>query len=254
MLTTLPSKAAVVITLLLHAVAAQTAELKIMAAGPLTAVFKELGPRFERDTGHKIVARFSGTSIVKKEIDSGEVFDLVITNASAVDAWVKEGKVSATSRVPVANVGLGVGVRAGAPKPDVSSVEASRRTLLAAATVGHGSESASATAFRNLLDRLGIADEMKTKLRPMGLGMPYKRVAAGEVEIIVAVVPGIIGAPGVDLAGSFPPELQNYVSFAAGISTGTTAPEAAQALIKFLVSPSTAATLRKNGLEPAVPR
>jgi molybdate transport system substrate-binding protein len=254
MLATFPVKAGIAFVLAMHTIAAQAAEIKVMAGGPLAAVFKELGPQFERDSGHKIVARFSGTAVVKKEIDAGEVFDLVVTDASAINAWVKEGKVSAASRISVANVGLGVGVRAGAPKSDISSVESSRRTLLKAASVGHGSESASATAFRNLLERLGIAEEMKPKLRPMGLGMPYKSVAAGEVEIIVAVVPGILAAPGVDFAGSFPPELQNYVGFAAGVSTSAKAPEAAEALIKFLVSPSSAAVLRARGLEPITSR
>lgn len=251
---TLPLRIVLALVLSLSAIATRADELKIMAAGPLRAVFKELGPRFERDTGHKIVARFEGTAVVKKEIDAGELFDLVITNAAAIDGWVKTGKVAASSRVSVANVGLGVGVRAGAPKPDVSTVEASRSALLSAASVGHGSASASATAFRNLLDRLGIAEQMKPKLRPMGLGMPYKSVAAGEVEIIVAVVPGIIGAPGVDLAGSFPPELQNYVGFAAGVSTSAKAPEAAAAFITFLGSSSAAGVLKSKGLEPVTPR
>lgn len=254
MLATFPVTAGIAFILILHAVVAPAAEVRVMAGGPLAAVFRDLGPQFERDSGHKIVARFAGTSVVKKEIDAGEMFDLVVTDASAINTWVKEGKISAASRISVANVGLGVGVRAGAPKPDVSSVESSRRTLLKAASVGHGSESASATSFRNLLERLGIAEEMKPKLRPMGLGMPYKSVAAGEVELIVAVVPGILAAPGVDFAGSFPPELQNYVGFAAGVSTSAKAPEAAEALIKFLVSPSSAAVLQAKGLEPVVPR
>lgn len=238
----------------LHSFLAKAADVKVMAGGPLAAVFKELGPQFERDTGHKIVARFSGTAVIKKEIDTGEIFDLVITNASAVDGWIKEGKIGAETRVSVAHAGLGVGVRAGSPKPDVSSVDAAKRALLNAATIGHGSESASATSFRNLLDRLGIAGDVKSKLRPMGLGMPYKSVAAGEVELIVAVVPGIVAASGVDLAGSFPPELQTYVGFAAGVSTGAKEPGAAQALIKFLMLPANAGVIKAKGLEPGSPR
>ncbi len=225
-----------------------------MAGGPLAAVFKEIGPRFEVETGHKIVPRFSGTAVVRKEVNAGDAFDLVITDASSIDGWVKDGKVSGISRVTVANVGLDVGVRLGAPKPDVSSVAESRRALLSATTVGHGSESASATSFKILLDRLGIADEMKPKLRPMGLGMPYKRVAAGEFDIIVAVVPGIIAAPGVELAGAFPAELQDYVSFAAGISTNAKASAEAQDLIKFLATPFAIGVLTSNELEPVLQR
>ena len=236
----------------LHAIATHAAEIRVMAGGPLAAVFKEIGPRFEGETGHKIVPRFSGTAVVRKEINAGEAFDLVVTDARSIDGWVNDGKVSGISRVAVANVGLGVGVRAGAPKPDVSSVAASRRTLLSAATVGHGSESASATSFKMLLDRLGIAEQMKPKLRPMGLGMPAKSLAAGEVDIIVAVVPGIVAAPGVELAGAFPPELQDYVAFAAGISTNAKSSDAAQDLIKFLATPFAIDVLKSKGFEPVI--
>lgn len=235
--------------LCLTALAARGTEIRIMAGGPLAAVFKEIGPRFEGETGHKLAPRFSGTAVIRKEIDDGEAFDLVVTDARSIDEWIKGGKITSASRVAVANVGLGVGVRAGHPKPDVTSVDASRRALLAAATIGHGSESASATSFRMLLDRLGISEEIKPKLRPMGLGMPYKSVAAGEVEIIVAVVPGIIAAPGIELAGTFPPELQNYVAFAAGISSSAKAPDAARELIRFLATPFAIGVLRSKGLE-----
>ncbi len=242
------------IILLLHGYTAKAAEVKVMAGGPLTAVFKELGPQFESDTGHKIVAKFGGTAAVKREIDAGESFDLVITNASAVDDWIKQGKIVAATRMTIAYAGLGVGVRAGTPKPDVSSIDASRRTLLSATSVGHGAESASATSFKNLLERLGITEQMKPKLRPMGLGGTYKSVAAGEIEIVVAVVPGIVAAPGVDLAGSFPPELQTYISFAAGLSTGVKAPEAAQSFIKFLASPAVVAVIKAKGMESGTPK
>lgn len=240
--------------LLMAGGAAQAAEIKVMAGGPLRSVLNELGPQFENDTGHKIIAKFSGTSVVKREIDAGETFDLVITNASAVDDWIKQGKIVAATRVPVAYAGLGVGVRAGTTKPDVSSIDASRRALLKATSVGHGEVSASATSFRTLLERLGIEEQMKPKLRPMGLGGIYKSVAAGEIEIIVAVVPGIVATPGVDFAGSFPAELQTYISFAAGVSTGAKEPQAAQALSKFLTSPSAIAVIKEKGMEPGAPQ
>jgi len=240
--------------LLSHGFAAKAAEVKIIAAGPLTAAFNELGPQFERDTGHKLVTRFAGTSVVKREIDAGETFDLAISNTSAIDDWIKEGKIVAATRVAVGYAGLGVGVRAGAPKPDIGSVEASKRALLNAKSVAHGAESASAASFKGLLERLGIAEEMKPKLKPMGDGATYKGVANGEVEIVVAVVPGIVAAPGVELVGPFPSELQTYISFTAGVSTGAKEPEAAQALIKFLTSPAAVAVIKAKGMEPGTPR
>jgi molybdate transport system substrate-binding protein len=243
-----------VMILLSHGFAAKAAEVKIIAAGPLTAVFKELGPPFERDTGHTLVTRFAATSVVKREIDAGETFDLAISITSGIDDWITEGKIVAATRAAVAYAGLGVGVRAGAPKPDIGSVEASKRALLNAKSVAHGAESASAAYFKSLLERLGIAEEMKPKLKPMGPGAAYESVASGEVEIVVAVVPGIVAAPGVELVGPFPPELQTYISFAAGVSTGAKEPEVAQALIKFLTSPEAVDVIRAKGMEPGTPR
>ena len=243
-----------VMILLSHGFAAKAAEVKIIAAGPLTAVFKELGPQFERDTGHKLVTRFAATSVVKREIDAGETFDLAISITSGIDDWIKEGKIVAATRAAVAYAGLGVGVRTGAPKPDIGSVEASKRALLNAKSVAHGAESASAASFKSLLERLGIAEEMKPKLKPMGPGAAYKSVASGEVEIIVAVVPGIVAAPGIELVGPFPSELQTYISFTAGVSAGAKEPEAARSLIKFLTSPEAVAVIKGKGLEPGTPR
>lgn len=240
--------------LLLHGFAAKASEIKVIAAGPLTAAFNELGPQFERDSGHKLVTRFAGTAAVKREIDAGETFDLAISNTSAIDDLIKAGKIVAATRVAVGYAGLGVGVRAGAPKPDIGSVEASKSALLTAKSVAHGAESASAASFKGLLERLGIAEKMKPKLKPMGDGATYKGVASGEVEIVVAPVPGIVAAPGVELVGPFPSELQTYISFTAGVSTGAKEPEAAQALIKFLTSPAAVAVIKAKGMEPGTPR
>jgi molybdate transport system substrate-binding protein len=255
MRTTFLAAARVGTTILLsHGFAAKAAEVKIIAGGPLTAVFKELGPQFERDTGHKLVTRFAVTSVVKREIDAGDTFDLAISSTSGIDDWIKEGKIVAATRAVVAYAGLGVGVRAGAPKPDIGSVEASRRALLNAKSVAHGAESASAASFKGLLERLGIAEEMKPKLKPVVGGAVVKSVTSGEVEIVVAVVPGIVAAPGVELVGPFPSELQTYISFTAGVSTGAKEPEAAQALIKFLTSPAAFAVIKAKGMHPGAPQ
>jgi len=243
-----------VMMLLSQGFAAKAAEVKTIAAGPLTAVFKELGPQFERESGHTLATKFAATSVVKREIDAGETFDVAISTTSAIDEWINAGKIVAATRAAVAYAGQGVGVRAGAPKPDISSVEASKRALLKATSVAHGAESASAAHFKSLLERLGIAEEMKPKLKPMGPGAHYESVARGEADLVVAVVPGIVAAPGVELVGPFPSELQSYISFAAGVSTGAKQPEVAQALIKFLTSPAAVAVIKAKGMEPGTPR
>lgn len=240
--------------LLTYSFAATAGEVKVIAAASMTAVFRELGPRFENDTGHKLVTKFATSAVVKREIDAGETFDLVISNTSAIDDWLAQGKLVAATRAAVAYAGLGIGVRTGAPKPDVGSVEAFKLTLLQAKSVAHGAESASAAYFKGLLDRLGIAEEMKPKLKPVIGGAGFKSVANGEVEIGVATVPTIVATPGLELVGPLPAELQTYISITAGVSTGAKEPEAAQGLIKFLTSPAAVAVIKAKGMEPGPPQ
>jgi molybdate transport system substrate-binding protein len=238
--------------LLAQGFAAEAAEVKVIAAAPMTAAFKELGTQFERDTGHKLVTKFAPTPLVKREIDAGETFDLAISVTSGVDDLIKEGKIVADTRAAVAFSGVGMGVRAGAPKPDISSVDALKRTLLNAKSVAHSAEGASVAIFRGLLERIGIAEEMKPKLKPMA-GTASQSLASGEAEIVVLFVPTIVAAPGVELVGLFPSELQTYISFAAGIGIGAKEPAAAQALIKFLTSPAAVAVIKAKGMEPGTP-
>ena len=240
-------------SLLSHGFAAKAAEIKVIAAAPMTAAFKELGAQFERDTGQKLVARFVPTPAVKREIDAGETFDLAISVTAGIDDLIKEGKIVAGTRVAVAFTGVGVGVRAGAPKPDISSIDAVKRTLLNAKSVAHSAEGASIAIFQGLLERIGIAEEMKPKLKPLA-GSGLQSFLSGDTEIVVLFVPTIVAASGVDLVGLFPSELQTYLTFAAGVGTGAKQPEAAQALIKFLTSPAAVAVIKAKGMEPGTPR
>jgi len=232
---------------------AQAADLKILAAGAFAAVFKELGPQFERDTGHKLLVTISATSGVRKTIDAGEYFDLVVTNTPAIDEWAQNGVIVTMTKAPIAYTGLGLGVKAGAPKPDISTVDASRHALLNATSVAHGAESASAAAFETLLVRLGISEQMKPRLRPMGPGVQTKSVASGETEMLVAVVPSIVSAPGVELAGSFPSALQTYTTFAAAVSSKSKETDGARAVILLLTSPAAQAIFRTQGMGIGMP-
>jgi molybdate transport system substrate-binding protein len=211
-------------------------------------VFKELGPQFERDTGHKLVTRVAATAVVKREIDSGETFDLAISATPAIDDWIKEGRIVAATRATVIHSGLGLAVRAGTPKPEIDTIEKFRRALLNAKSFAHNAQSASAGDFTNLLERLGIAEEMKSKLKPSSGPVPNS-VLRGEAEIGIATIPTILATSGVELVGPLPPQLQTYVSFSAGVGTGAKEPEAARALIDFLASPAAVAIIRAKGLE-----
>jgi molybdate transport system substrate-binding protein len=238
--------------LFVQCLTAVAAEVVLKVADPLTRVINELGPRFERDTGHKLVAKFTPGPIVKRDIDAGEAFDLAISITPAIDALIKEHKIVAGTRANVAYSGIGVGVRAGAPKPDISSVEAFTRTLLNVKSVAFAAEGASGTYFRNLIERLGIAEQMKSKLKPLPFDALVKAVPSGEAEMIV-VTTSIIVAGAAELVGPVPSELQFYNSFAAGVGTDAKQTEAAKALIGLVTGPTAVMVLKANGMEPGVP-
>lgn len=233
--------------------AAEAAEVKVIGANPTKTAVQELGAQFERDTGHKLVTKFVTSPLVKREIDAGETFDLAISVTPHIDGLIKEGKIVAGSRADVAYAGVGVGVRAGAPKPDISSVEAFRQALLNVKSVAHSAEGASGVHFKALLDRLGIAEQMKPKLRPMTGDALANAVPRGEAEMIFSSMPDIIVDGTVSL-GPLPPELQLYIAFAAGVSTNAKEAEAAKALIKFLTAPAAVPVIKAKGMEPGAPR
>lgn len=239
--------------LLLQTPIAHGAEVRLIGATPLTFVAEELGLQFERNTGHKLITRFVSGPIVKREIDAGETFDVALSITPVIDALVKEGKIVAATRADIAYAGVGVGVRSGAPKPDISTVDAFRRALLDARSVAHSSEGASGTYFKSLLERLGVADQMKSKLRPMPADRIAQAVPAGEAEMIVVTMSVIVGSAA-ELVGPIPPELQFYNSFAGGVGANAKDKDAAAALIRFLTAPAAAVVIRAKGMEPGVPR
>jgi molybdate transport system substrate-binding protein len=225
------------------------AELKLKVADPLTAVVKELSPQFERDTGHKLIVKITPGPVVKRDIDAGEPFDLAISVTPVIDALIKEGKIVASTKADVAYSGIGVGVRRGAPKPDISSVEAFKGNTK---SVAYAAQGASGAYFKGLIERLGIADQMKPKLKPMSLDEFEPALSSGEAEMVI-VTSSLIVASAVELVGPVPSELQFYNSFAAGVGTDTKQAEIAKDLIKFITSPATVTVFKANGMEPGAP-
>ena len=155
--------------LLAQAAAAEAAEVKVLHTGGFTSVMNVLGPEFERATGHKLVTKIDSAAVFKRQIDAGETFDVAILTTPLIAELVRTGKIAADMTADIARSGIGVGVRAGAPKPDISSVEAFKRTLLRAKSVAHSEEGSSGVHFKRLLERLGIAADMKAKLKPFGI-------------------------------------------------------------------------------------
>jgi molybdate transport system substrate-binding protein len=238
------------IALVGQGVAANAAEVKVLAGAVMPGVFGELGPQFERVTGHKIVIQYGPGAALRRQIEAGEAFDLAIIASERVDDLIKQGKIAGDTRVDIVRVGIGVAVREGAPKPDISSVDAFKRMLLSVKSVTYGPADATGEHFIKLLDRLGIADQVKGKLKPSGPDRVAQVVAAGEVDLAIGAGPLLASAKGVQLVGLFPAELQNWFVNTAGVSATARQPDAARALIKHLTTPEAAAVIRAKGMEP----
>ena len=238
--------------LLAQGVAAGAAEVKVISAGGIRTVMDDLGPQFERATGHKLAIKFVDGPAVTREIDAGDTFDVVISLAAAMNDLIRRGKIVTGTRADIARRGVGVGVRTGAPKPDISSVDAFKRTLLGAKTVAHSSGGSAGVYFTGLLDRLGITEQMKSKLKPMPRDTAAQAVLKGEADLLVSGNAETM-VPGIQPVGLIPAELQDYVVFTAGVGGASKQPEAANALIKFLTAPEAALVIKAKGMEPAYP-
>jgi molybdate transport system substrate-binding protein len=247
------SAAAFAMTTVTGGTPAAAAELKVFASTGVKGVISELGPRFEAAASHKLVVDYDVVGPLKRRAEAGEHFDALIQIPALVDDLIKQGKIAADTRANIGRTGLGIGVRKGAPKPDLSSTEAFRRSMLAAKSVAYPKEGGSGALFLAVLDRIGIAAEMTPKLRGYDSSGMMQAVGNGEAEMIATGLGPILEMPGVDLAGMFPPELQTYIVFAAGVSTATKEPDAGKALVRFLTGPAAAPIWKAKGIESMAP-
>jgi molybdate transport system substrate-binding protein len=228
---------------------AQAAEIKVIGANPVKDVVLALGAQFERDTGQKVVSKFVTGPVAKQEIDGGTLFDLVIAPTPLVDGLAKEGKLVGVTEM--AKIGVALGVRKGTAVPDVSSTEAFKRALLNAKTVAHSAQGDSGVYFLAMLGRLGIAEEMKPKLRPLGGDPLANAVPKGEAEMIFSSMPDIL-VEGTVSVEPLPSELQQNISFSAGVSSKATEAERAKAFLIFLMSPAAAPIMKAKGIESII--
>lgn len=225
------------------------AEIKVMSSAAMKAAYLELVPAFERATGHKVVTTWVPGVDLMKRVKDGETCDLVIMQASSIDELVKLGRVAPGGRFDLAKSGVGIAVRAGAPRPDISSGDALKRALLAAKSLAY-STGPSGVYIISLFSRMGIADELKPKSRQVK-GEPVGAVVArGEAEIGFQQVSELLPVPGIDLVGPLPADIQQITIFAAGLHIGAKEPAAASALVKFITAPAAAAVIRKSGMDP----
>ncbi len=230
---------------------AQSKDLHVLISDGMKTVVEEMTPQIEQAIGCKLVAKFNSSKNLRDEIQAGEPFDAAILTADVLDDLIRQGKIASAGRADLSRTGLGMGVRAGAAKPDIGTPEALKKTLLNAKSVSFNPTGASAAPTYDMFSRMGIADAMKPKLvLDKEAGRPQMNVAGGQVELVISLVPEIKFFPGVDLVGSIPAEYQSYVNFAAGIAANPHDPTAAKALIQFLSGPALKPVLRAKGMEP----
>ncbi len=232
---------------------AGAAEVKVLTAGAFKEVVLALAPNYERQTGNKVVIDNGTTGQLKARINGGEAFDVVVITPAVVDEFIKSGKVAAGSEVKLAGVGIGVVVKEGAPKPDISTVEKFKAALLKAKTVAYidpASGGSSGIYIDKLLEKLGIADQIRPKARLKKGGHVADLIVSGEAELGIHQISEIVPVKGAALVGPLPAEIQKTTIYAAGMSAATQDKDAAKELIEYLSGPDAAAVLKSKGMDP----
>jgi molybdate transport system substrate-binding protein len=226
---------------------ARAAEIVVLTNLGVVSAVRDLAPAFERASGHKVIISFELGNAMMQKINSNAP---VTQTPDVIDSLIKQGKVVG-ERVDFARAGIGVAVKAGAPKPDIGSADAFKRSMLAAKSIAYSRAGASGVYVANLMERLGIADQVKDKVKLVD-GVPVAElVAKGNVEIGMQQINVILPVAGIDYVGPLPSELQSYVVFASGILAVSKAPEAALAMARFMAAPEAGPLIRKSGMEPA---
>src|SRR6185369_6487876 len=241
---------------LLTVAAARAAEVKVVTSGAFTAAYLKLVPEYERTTHHKLATEFGpsmGTThnAIPLRLERGEAIDVVIMAAPALDNLIKQGKVRAGTRVDLVRSLTGMAVKAGAPKPDISTVDALRRTLLAAKSIAYSDSASGVYLSTELFPKLGIADQIRGKTRKIEADPVGEAVARGEIEIGFQQISELRPVKGIDIVGPLPPGAQRVTIFAAGIPATSKHPAEAKALIQWLASPAAYSAIKESGLEPA---
>ena len=234
---------------LMSVIPLNAAEIRVLCTGAAQPAYEELKPQFERATGHTLITEYDLPPALIRKIDAGAPFDVLILSTDVADL-IGRGKLAADSRTILGRYGIGIAIPVGSTRPDFSTVDAFKQMLLEAKAISTSGEGSSGRYVLTLLDRLGIADQVKPKIRSGPGGAVTELVVRREVDFAVVGRPPTIGAAGIEWAGLLPPELQSWLLFTAGLSTSATQPAAGRALLSFLTTPAAAAVLKARGLEP----
>jgi molybdate transport system substrate-binding protein len=231
---------------------AYAAEIKVLSAGAMRGVVDALLPEFEKATGHKVTVENATAGVLAKRIEDGEAFDVAVITATVVDALLAKGKLAAGSRIDLAKVGMGVAVKAGAPLPDIKTVDAFKRMLLDAKSVAYINPKAGGTTgvfFEQVIEKLGIAEQVHAKAKLKDGGYVADLVASGEAEIGVHVISEIVPVKGAVLVGPLPAEIQTTTTYVGAAGTNARHADAANALLRFIAGPASVPVLQAKGME-----
>jgi molybdate transport system substrate-binding protein len=229
---------------------ARADQITVLCSNGFKAVLQDLAPQFEKATKHEVVIRYSVSAELKRRIEGGESFDVAILTPGLIDDLIKTKRVAADSRAPLARSGFALAIRRGAQKPDVRSVEALKATLLASRSIAFAKEGSGGVYLMALLKKLALMEQMTPKFKPTTTGDEVSQaVAQGEAELGVLPLSEILPVPGVEVAGTFPAEVQDYSVMVGSIGTAAAHSSAARALIEFLTSPAALPVIQKRGME-----
>lgn len=239
---------------LIHSAGAQTTPLRVLASNGMKAVVLELQPQLEKAAGRPLALQFGSTTGLRQKIDAGTPFDAAILTSDAINDLVTQKKLSAATKADFARAGIGVAVKSGTAKPDVSTPAAMKQLLQRAKSVSYAGDGASRPSIDKMIAKLGLASEVKPKtILTTGSGAAMDGVAAGRIEIVMTLMSELLPVKGIDIAGPFPPELQSYVRFGSAANLKTAQLDAAKAMIAALRSPSAAPVYKSKGMERVRP-
>lgn len=237
---------------ILMAPGAHAADVNVFVTNAARRAYGTLIPQFERASGHKVVNQFGLPPELIKKMEAGEPFDVMILSYD-VEGLVKQGKLAGNSRTVFGRSGVGIAVRQGAPKPDFSTVEAFKRSLLSAKAIGTSGEGSSGRFVADLLERLGIADQVKPKIRVGGTDGTAMLLSRGDADFAVTGLPPLLGFANIEWLGYIPADIQFWIVFSGGLNTKAKEPEAGRALLNFLTTPAAVAVFKDNGIDPVTP-
>jgi molybdate transport system substrate-binding protein len=229
---------------------AHAASIRVLCSSAMRGAFDQIAPEFERTTGHKLVTQYALPPILIAKVDAGEPFDVIMLSLD-VAGLIKQGKVVASSRTVLGGTAVGVAIHAGAPKPDFSTVEAFKHMLLNAKSFSTSGEGSSGRYIAALVERLGIADQVKPKIKSGGPGRSGEMLSHGEVDFVVSGLPPLVGVPNIEWLGLIPAEINSWVVFTGGVGAQAKEPDAGRALLAYLTTPAAFEVFKSKGFDKA---